>query len=522
MGYVSKVVEQCTSKLFFLLFVGLYCTSLLNSQELNLTSGASVKVSAGDVLYVNNNLSVNDAASLTISSNSSSSGSLLVTGTSTGNIIYDRYIADTDWYLVASPVASQSINAFTLDANNAINTSGSNYAVATYNNANATGSRWEYYTTSTLGGAGNFTSAKGYCTNRTSAGYFTFEGTLVTDDKAISITTASGSHTWACVGNPYPFFLKGADGAEINSILKENFNKLNDSYKALYVWNGTAYQALNYASGTIYIAPGQAFMVKANSANESFNFSESLQSHQSGATTFYKTVSTPTIELFANNGSSEKMTTLKYYENTTLGLDPGYDAAAFENGIPSFSLNTHLVEDSQGLNFTIQCLPNSNYDQAIVPVSVNADAGSTLSFSSVYSGDLPEDLHIYLEDIHENQITDLKVETYEVYIQDTIQGVGRFYLRTTSEDLNTIKKEPNHTTIRIYYSDREIIINGMRGNQKVTLNLYNPLGQLIFTNEISNTTSRVSIALPTISTGVYIAELQTAIHVYSQRLFINQ
>tara|TARA_B110000977_G_C11055363_1_gene483861 strand:+ start:1090 stop:2205 length:1116 start_codon:yes stop_codon:yes gene_type:complete len=145
----------------------------------------------------------------------------------------------------------------------------------------------------------------------------------------------------------------------------------------------------------------------------------------------------PTINLFLSSGDSEVTTTLKYLSNTTLGLDPGYDAGAFEAGNPTFAINTHLVSGSIGTDFTLQCLPNFDYSSYAIPLSVYASAGSNLSFSSTFSGDLPEDLHFYLEDVVTNQITDIKVVDYELNNLIDLAGIGRFYLHTTN-DISTI------------------------------------------------------------------------------------
>jgi len=507
---IKKETLKCS-----LLVIGFMSAGGLYAQELYVASGGNLSVSAGDALYVNNNLGIHASGSLTVNSSSSTSGSLLVTGTSTGNIVYERNIADSNWHLVAAPVSSQSINSFAT-GNNAINTNGSNYAIATYNNSNSAGSRWEYYTTTSAPSAGNFTPAKGYSTNRTAAGTFTFEGEMATSNVPISLSTTSGTHHWACIGNPYPSFLKGTDDSEINSVLKENFSVLDDSYKALYLWDGSVYQAINYASGVTYLAPGQSFMVKARSANESFNFSESDQSHQSGVATFYRVLSTPTIDLFVNNGAAEKTTRLKYYDTSTLGLDPGYDAAAFEDGVPDFSLNTHLVANSEGLNFTLQCLPNNSYETTIIPISVNAEAGTTLSFSSLQSGDLPEDLHIYLNDIVNNQITDLKVENYEITLPATLQGIGQFYLQATAQELTITTQEP--TDLSIYFvTNNTLFIKGIQGDKEASIKLYNTLGQLVFTQNF-NAAPTIHLALPNIPTGIYIAELQTQLGTHSQKI----
>ena len=499
-----------------ILFV-ILSTRLVYAQEMYVAAGGEVTVSAGDALYINNNLTVDGSGNLTVMSDNNKSGSLLVTGTSSGDIIYKRDIANSDWHLVSAPVTTQSIDGFD-KGNNFIATNNDKYAIAQYNNANQAGTKWEYYTTTTAPGAGSFISAKGYSTKRTEGGYYTFEGELATSDVDYSITTSSGSHYWACVGNPYPTYMLGVDGGEIASLLKNNIDNLSPQYLALYVWNGAAYETVNFLSARTYFTPGQAFMVKGKSANETFTFSKVLQSHQSGNNTFHRTMEHPTIELYLNVDDKEKSTTLKYTENSTLGLDPGYDAGAFQDGSPEFSINTHLLEDSEGVDITVQCLPNDNLENNMVPVSVNATAGATLNFSATHS-DFPEELHIYLEDVLTSEIINLKEEDYQVSIQSDLQGIGRFYLYTTQEELSVTPEVLS--SISIYSPDnKELIITGLQGSKKVDLNIYNALGQKVYTHQFT-AEQKINLNLPSVPSGVYITELATTKGVHSKKLIFN-
>ena len=499
----------------FILFV-ILGAGVIHAQQMHVSSSAVVSVTAGDALYVNNNLTVAGAGSLTVKSDSSTSGSLLVSGTATGNITYERSINNTDWYLVSSPVTTQSINSFAT-GNNSINTYSSNYAIAGYNNTINPSQRWEYYTTTTAPTAANFISSRGYSMNRTESGIYNFEGAMANSDVSYEVSNSVNTHYWECIGNPFPSFVLGADG-ESASLLKNNLAILNESNQALYLWDGNEYKTINLLSAPTYFAPGQAFMVKANSASETFNFSKDLLSHQNGDNAFYRSM-IPTIELYLSSGDKKISTTLKYTENGSLGLDPGYDAGAYQNGTPAFSINTHLVENSQGLDMTLQCLPNSNFEDQIIPVSVNAAAGSNLHFNVEHS-DFPEELHIYLEDVFTNEIVDLKEEDYQVSIQNDLQGIGRFFLYTTQEELSIAPEVLSD--IGIYSPDnQELIITGLQGNDLVDLNIYNAAGQIVHSYQFT-AEQKISLTLPYVPAGVYMTELQTDREKYSKKLVISK
>ncbi|QMU65910.1 MAG: T9SS type A sorting domain-containing protein [Flavobacteriaceae bacterium] len=507
---------------------------VIQGQQMSVGSGGSVTVSAGNYVHVGGNLTVNASCSLTIQSNATASGSLIVTGTATGDITYERNIPTggavaNDWYLVSPPVQSQSINSFVTNASNSVRTNGANYAVAIYNNANPV-TRWEYYTTTNAPGAGNFTNGVGYSTSRGSAGNFTFTGTMaVTDVSATLMSTTTGIDYWFCIGNPYPSFLPGNNSAVLtNNVLQQNIGRLDTNRAALYVWDSSlstpAYVAYNHASGSaFYLAPGQAFMVKTIDDSEMFTFTESFQSHQSGTDNFSRSVDTmPVIELELSNGSATKMTTIKYFSHTTTGLDIGYDAGTFDGGPgDSFSISTHLVSDSTGTDFMLQCLPDSNYETMVVPLSVNAGTGETLTFSAV-SSNLPVGIYVYIEDSLTNEVTRIDDgSSYEVTLTETENGIGRFYLHTTQSVLD-VEDLSLSNSISMYKTDAtNLRITGLDAVGEASLRMYTITGREVFNHRF--TALRINdIALPdSLGTGIYITEVESEQGRFTKKIIIE-
>ena len=62
------------------------------------------------------------------------------------------------------------------------------------------------------------------------------------------------------VGNPYPSFIS------VSSFINANTSVLGNGFQAVYGWNGSSYDTYNSASNA-YIAPGQGFMVGADSSS---------------------------------------------------------------------------------------------------------------------------------------------------------------------------------------------------------------------------------------------------------------
>lgn len=486
------------------------------SQELHVLSGVEIYVSSNSYLYVGNNIDV--SGDLIINSNATDSGSLIVSGNATGSITYERYIADTNWYFVAAPVTTQDIGTFAIDPLNGINANGSiagNYAISIYNNENPQGSRWEYYNTVAAGSlpaianAGNFINGKGYSNKRTSAGNYTFKGAMATADVSI-MTGSSTSHTWSLVGNPYPSFLPANNSANgNNNILAENIANLDVSFTALYFYDGSGYQIINHASPSLDIAPAQGFMVAPKQNNVLFSFPENLQRpQQEEDATFYRSEATPEVIVNLYNGTQTKKTTLKYFTNTTTGLDPGYDAGTYEGTADiTFALDTHLVTDSQGINFTLQCLPNYNYEASIVPLSIKSIANQTLTFSAV-STNLPDGIEVYLEDKVANTITNISTAQHQVIISNSLNGIGRFYIHTSSNVLSTNDDSLMSNALNIYKTNNTTLrITSTQQHGKTLVKMYSIQGKEILSHSFYMESVN-DISIPqNLARGVYIIHL---------------
>jgi len=506
----------------------LFISFSLFSQELYIGSTAEVSVDPGHYLYVNNDITIDASGNLIAQSNASSSSSLLVSGNVTGKITYKRYIPDTNWHLVAPPVSGQAIPAFVGDSENGVTSHPSNgsFAVAYYQNTNIAGERWTYHHASPSAAnqetLTDFVNGQGYSTNRTSAGEFTFKGGMHTTDVTVALTTNTGSHYWSSIGNPYPAYLPANSNAEETNVLGQNISVLDPSFAGLYFWDGSAYQVINQTSGALHIVPGQAFMVRAKDNNQNFTFTESLTSHQTGTDNFYRNANTtPNIVVSLFNGTQTKTTEIKYLANATTGLDVGYDAGAYQDGQPEFSLNTHLITDSTGTDFMLQCLPNNNYEDLVVPLSVKANANIQLNFTAA-SSNLPQGLNIYLEDKENNTLEDITSSPYQVTTTQQLNGIGRFYLHTSFSVLSTEDLTSSVSSINMYTIDQHTLrITGLENQDTSTIVVYDILGKQVFTQAFTATNVK-DIALPiSLKTGIYLVNLSSMKGVVSKKIMIK-
>ncbi|WP_298882161.1 Ig-like domain-containing protein [uncultured Polaribacter sp.] len=476
----------------------------------NLNISGSLNIETGNSLTVNGNLT--QTGILTINSDATTTGSLIVKGTATGNVTYKRNLTNTNWHLIGAPVSGQSINAFSAS----LLTNGSNQkSVAIYDNTTVSASRWSYYTTSSITSAGNFIDAKGYSVKRDGAGTLDFTGTLNTTDLSFPITDGGDSpngNRWNLIANPYIAALNGSNAADAtNNFLKVNIDagNLDPSRAGLYLWNGSAYEEKSVDDAAFYIAPSQGFFVHAPDAGgTSASFTEAMQTHQTGNIFLKSSTSYPEIILKITDGTNNSLTKLRYIKNKTTGLDVGSDIGTFTGTSTNLKVFTHLVNDSQGIDFAIQALPNNNFENMVVPVGVFAESGKEITFS-LEASNFSKGLKVYLEDKLTNTFKQLDEvnSTYNITLSNTENGIGRFYIHTRSSALS-IDSNLLFENVSIYKTDNTTLrIAGLQ-SENASIKLFNILGKQVFNKSFSS--KGVSeITLPKLVKGVYIIQLQS-------------
>ena len=245
-----------------------------------------------------------------------------------------------------------------------------------------------------------------------------------------------------------------------------------------------------------------------------------MQSHRSTETDQQKTSSSrPEIKLMITDGSSHRSTDIFYIEATTTGFDNGYDSTIFYNGGTEFGIYTHLVSDSQGDDYGIQSLPDNNFENMVVPVGINATSSTEIIISAAIVN-FPVGISVYLEDKVNNSYTLLDdAATFTTTLSEDINGIGRFYLHTTSSVLSADKVALNNN-ISIYTSSKENLrISGVNTGV-AKLSVYNILGKQVLNTSFEGNGMN-DIALPkNISKGVYIVHLVTDTETVNKKIMI--
>ena len=236
-------------------------------------------------------------------------------------------------------------------------------------------------------------------------------------------------------------------------------------------------------------------------------------------------LTTYTLFIKLYNGNIEAAETKFYFQNgLTLGLDPGYDAGAFDQDI---ALSSRLVEDNQGTNFTINAMGlESAYNQS-VPLIVNQFVGQTFRIN-ISQNTLPDNVNVYIEDILENTYTPIIGKDFELTTDVNLNEEGRFRIHFTTEILGTEVLNTNNVfdtdTVSVFKANNQdfITITGITATaNKTTASLYNMLGITVRTKTLHNPSQTQSISTQGLAKGVYVVQLKAGNAMFSKKVLLQ-
>jgi surface protein len=478
--------------------------------NLTIESGAVLTIPAGKALTVNGTLTNNAGISgLIVKSTSDGAGG---TGFLINNIsgvpgTVERYVSGDYWHLIsAAATGGETVTSFVgvTQNDNLVARNATNYALAPW--LEATG-LWDYFKVDGSNTSGQFgTPAKGFQVMRTSgtgtgngtnggSGTLTFKGALAAADQNIEVVKSG--YGWNLIGNPYPCAL------DVAKFLVENTLVIDPSYLRIYVSKIADVTTYGYDPNTegLLLASGDGFFVKSVAGGGTVKFTPAMKSDVSDA---FKaaSVANPTIRLTADNGSGKLGTTIQYINGATKGLDPGKDAGLFNGLASSFSLFTRLIEDN-GVDFTVQALPDNNYETMVVPVGLVAGKGATVTFKAVATN-LPAGYKVVLEDKEIATFTrlDKANSTYTVKLEAAANGTGRFYLHTT-EIVSAIDESLMSDVKVVPMPEQDLVRIVGNFDLPAKAMVYDMNGKLVATSTLASQIEN-DIPLTNCATGVYL------------------
>ena len=507
-----------------------FVSFLTKAQNITVASGKSFTIEKTGSVTMSGNFS-NDGT-FTLNSDSDEFSSIIIDGSVTGNISYNRYVnsvGTNEWDLIGAPVSGQSITSFANANASTLATNGTTFAIGYYENA---GDTWTNYTQSTIGGAGNFEMGKGFQMATISGGTLKFTGAPASQTQTQAIinndAANSGAGTrWSLVSNPFPSYIHANAGADSsNNFLTVNSDKLHDSYEAIYGYDadgiGSGYTVYNNTTTARGIAPGQAFMVASdNTSYDNVSFTTAMRTTEGGddfiagnPVTYFELV----VKLY--EGETEIEDTKFYFKDgLTLGLDPGYDAGHFNQ---SAALLTRLVAEDQGVGLAVNAVGIESINDVVVPLEINRASGETFRIT-VDTFDIFGGINVYLEDTQNDTMTLLNEQDFELTPENTLGGVGRFFIHFTQSVLST-QDEINTSHLNAYKLNINsfITIEGLanQGGQ-TSVTVYDILGKQVVSATLDNHTNTQKISTETVAAGIYIIKLDAGNTIVTKKLIIK-
>ena len=491
---------------------------------------SNISISKNGALTVEGELTINSGSSVALNSDSNEFSSLIVKGASSGNIIYNRYVntvGANEWDLVGSPVGGLSISSFvTANSSSLANNGSGTSALGEYNNANDT---WSNHSSSAPL-SGNLTLGKGYQMASTSGTTLTFTGSVATSTQTQSVINndGNGGRRWNLVANPFPSYIHLNDNNDTtNNFLTVNSAVIdNTHYAAVYGYDadGSGYTIYNNAadSPSDYIAPGQAFMVAAESLSAAdISFTPAMRTTSGGDDFVSGRLAQSTWSRFYlrlyENESFASETQFYFEEGLSLGLDPGHDAGApFED-----ILMSRLPDNDQGIGMAINAMGLSALDEeTVIPLVLNRDAGVEFSISFEDST-IPEDVGVYLEDTLLETLTDLRSSDFTLTPESDLSDMGRFYLRIGNTSLGGNDLDESYISIYKAASDDFVTIEGLSNVEKANVQLFNIIGQEVLNTTLNSNQSTQRVSTSGLTTGVYVIRLQADSSVIAKKIIIN-
>ncbi|MBU2929972.1 T9SS type A sorting domain-containing protein [Winogradskyella psychrotolerans] len=497
----------------------------------------SVMVEAGGSLTIDSGVTLTVTEAVNLTSVSDSYSSLILNGTISGTINYERHVnmlgtasgAGND--LIAAPLSGLSFDTFIAlgSPTNAskLATNGTHYAFGPYNNASGTTAYEIFEVAATTA----LESGKGYrAATTTSDQVLTFTGNVVTGNVSAPISSPVGGSQWNLVGNPYPSYLSASE------FLTANTAALDDDAEAIYAYNSGTYTGSEATTGnftiinaatteTLNIAPGQGFLVAAKNATGNVVFNNGSSSTTDMRTLIgsddYIVGRSPSISYNLKLdlvGSNTYRTSFYFNEGSSLGLDPGYDAKVF-GAAPTFALYSQLVESNENVNFALQSLNTSNISDVTIPLGVNANQGEQISFT-ISQSTLPNTVEVYLEDTVNNTTTLLNSGDYVLTPNANLDGIGRFYLRLSNSTLSTTINTLDALTIYTNTADKTIVVAGQLADAtKATI--YDLQGRIVISKNLITSSRSQAIDVSGLSTGVYVVELNNNTQNKTQKVILK-
>ena len=210
------------------------------------------------------------------------------------------------------------------------------------------------------------------------------------------------------------------------------------------------------------------------------------------------------------NGETQKATTDFYFrDGLSLGLDPGYDAGAFQ----SINKIEHKLpgQGSQEAAFARNAMGMDAMQNTRVPLEIRQNAGQAFTMS-IEDMELPEDIYVYLEDTVNGTLTSLKDADFELTAQSDLSGVDRFFIVFKSNSVLSSGDTLGIDALNVYKANTDsfVTIAGITPDLgQLDVRLYSMLGVAVKQAQLNTTTATQTISTDGLASGLYMVQIKS-------------
>lgn len=380
---------------------------------------------------------------------------------------------NADWHFIASPVTSQTIESFIPTEENYDFYSWSEFNSTWYNQKKDDSQTNEFYTDNGF----DFAKGRGYLVAYENEGYRKFSGTLNNGDVTFPLSCSTdGEYVverftgFNLVGNPYPSYIDWEAEGWTRDMLELQTVWIYDDDVNNYITYTLGGVATN--GGSQYIAPCQAFFVKAASAGN-FIMTNDIRTNEKSS--FRKNDNENIFKIKVNGASGQDEIAVVDGDNDDVfkmfSLNESAPSLYINKGVGSYSVVYVDDEESLPLNF------EGGFAEYTISLSECGD-----SFDA-----------IILEDKLTGEKVNLQTESY-TFIHSGNSNAERFVLKIAQSS------QPEAQSNFAYINNGEIIINDINGNAHIEI--YDLMGRRVYEN--ADAVSNVSTY--GYSSGVYIIQ----------------
>jgi len=291
----------------------------------------------------------------------------------------------------------------------------------------------------------------------------------------------------------------------LNDYLHNSFYSINKITGAM-----TVYQqgGITINEAKQYILPTEVFFVQT-SANTEFILDKNAQVHHMEIPAKQEKVFTDMIKLKVQNNLVSDETVIRFLEDATDKVEPKYDAIKITAEQPQA---TQIYSLTQDMKYAINTLNYPNEKSEILLTFKSPLTGNyTIEANQLF---FSEDINIYLKDLSNNKLTNLRIEVcnfdYLVANQEynfVIQFSGFVGIEDRTNNLNEIK---------VYTQDNNIYFDSQNSFE---YQIYDLNGKLLDNNVFSSGINSVSKLYPS---GIYIVKTISQNQTYTHKILITQ